>query len=510
MTSADLGFGSWKGILGVERALLLPATPPLRIDRSLQIGLEKELLYAFNSILLYAVQRLTRPRRTKTRKPGRNIASDNIITVLQLFPIMKSVMRFLRRKAKTPPKSGHPTSNQENKPHQPAAAEQASQQPINASATDNTLPISFVNQTSSSTVYAYITGQALDNGNKVFLLQADGKTPYYPDSTSETGTALAANCAIPLGAPGSTKVVAMPRLAGGRIWFSIDATLTFLVNPGPGLVEPSINNPTDPNINTDWVFCEFTYNSFQMFANISYVDFVSIPVALTLTSKSGSVQHVAGMDKSGFQTLCAALRAQSAKDGQPWANLIVKDKNGGDLRAISPQNGISQHPDWFSTYWTSYIDAVWDFYRKHDMTINTQAAAGNVVGRVNADNRLDFGNGISFPKPSSADIFTSNTGPFVTGSNPTTNAIIPRLAAAFNRSTLLLNGVTEFPNGVGTDKYYTGEVTNHFSRIVHEVNEDGRGYGFPYDDVTPDGGRGVEGAVFEGEPVGMVVTVGGA
>src|ERR1700730_2741905 len=73
-----------------------------------------------------------------------------------------------------------------------------------ASATASTLSINLHNNTGSNTVYAYITGLAIDNGNAWFLLQADGHTPYYPPSPASTGTPLGANCAIPLGASGST------------------------------------------------------------------------------------------------------------------------------------------------------------------------------------------------------------------------------------------------------------------------------------------------------------------
>ena len=119
--------------------------------------------------------------------------------------------------------------------------------------TPSTVNIALQNQTTSNTVYAYITGQAIDNDNALFLLQSDGKTQYYPTSPSSPGAALAKNCAIPLGAPGNTVTVTVPHLAGSRIWFSVDNTLTFLLNPGPALVEPSVTNPSDPNINTNWV-----------------------------------------------------------------------------------------------------------------------------------------------------------------------------------------------------------------------------------------------------------------
>lgn len=98
------------------------------------------------------------------------------------------------------------------------------------------LNIVLQNQTTSSTVYAYITGQAINNNNALVLLQADGKTLYYPTSPSSNGSPLAVNCGIPLGPPGSKAVVTIPQIAGGRIWFSVGSPLTFLLNPGPGLV----------------------------------------------------------------------------------------------------------------------------------------------------------------------------------------------------------------------------------------------------------------------------------
>ena len=64
--------------------------------------------------------------------------------------------------------------------------------------------------------------------------------------------------------------------------------------PGPALVEPSVTNPSDPNIDLAWDFCEFTYNHAQLFANLTFVDFVCIPLALTLTDTSGAQQTAAG------------------------------------------------------------------------------------------------------------------------------------------------------------------------------------------------------------------------
>jgi Beta-1,3-glucanase len=42
------------------------------------------------------------------------------------------------------------------------------------------MQIELVNQTVSRNCYAFITGSAIDRGNQLMLISADGKTPYYP------------------------------------------------------------------------------------------------------------------------------------------------------------------------------------------------------------------------------------------------------------------------------------------------------------------------------------------
>jgi hypothetical protein len=367
------------------------------------------------------------------------------------------------------------------------------------------LSIALQNQSTSSTVYAYVTGQAIDNNNALFLLMADGQTPYYPTSPSAVGASLSQKCAIPLGAPGSTVNVTIPHIAGGRIWFSIDSTLTFLLNPGPALVEPSVTNNSDPNININWGFAEFTFNSDQLYANISYVDFVGPPIALTLTTVNSGTQHVSGMPSGGLDQVCSGLQAQTATDGQGWDQLIVTH-NGQNLRALSPNQGMVTNASLFANYYDDYVNQVWTKYTSASLSVDTQASYGTVSAQVSpTSGELSFG-GSQFSKPSTRDIFTCSTGPFATGSNAETNTIIPRLAAGFNRSTLLASDTSPSDQSL----YYQNAVTNHYSRIVHAANLDGKGYAFPYDDVQPTNGQDQSGEVHAGDPQLFTVTVGGA
>ncbi|KAI2639634.1 glycoside hydrolase family 64 protein [Hypomontagnella submonticulosa] len=379
--------------------------------------------------------------------------------------------------------------------------------------TNPTTDIALKNNTGSAQAYAYITGLDLNQNNVPLFIQADGKTVYRPASPAEPQSALQADIAISLGAPGATTTITIPQIAGGRIWFSVGATqLTFLLNPGPAIVEPSVTNTADPNYNMQWGFCEFTYNQQQLFVNISYVDFVSpLPVALELRNTAGAVQTVQGMPANGLDTVCDKLSQQNAQDGAGWDKLIIKGPDGKNLRALSPNSGRVADANLFSGYFQPYVDQVWSKYTSTDLTIDTQASWGNVTGRVQGD-LLTFANVGTFAKPSAGDIFSCSTGPF--GGYPAATAdemgaLGARIAAAFNRSTLLDN-----PNQPDSEKvasYYTKSPTNHYARICHETNLDGRGYAFPYDDVVPSGSTEPDqaGTVFDANPALLTVTLGG-
>ena len=375
-------------------------------------------------------------------------------------------------------------------------------------ATASTLNVTLKNNTTSSNCYAYVTGLDINKNNAVFFLQSDGVTPYYPSSPSGTQQALAKNCHIKLGAPGTSKVITVPQLVGGRVWLCKDSQLTFKLNPGPAVVEPSVTNPSDPNYNLWWSFAEFTFNSFQVFANITYVDFVGMPIALTLVNGNGAVQTVPGIPSNGVDAVCAALTAQDAKDGAGWSKLIVKNSSGANLRALSPNSGIVMQPTLFNNYYQPYVNAVWAKYASETLTVNTQVQWGQVTGKVTSG-KLTFGSVGAFPQPSAKDIFSCSSGAFAgyaTNGDEMAN-ITTRLAAAFNRSTLLVN--SQQPTNEVVSQYYQNTITNHYSRIVHSVCPDGKGYAFPYDDVDSSDATNVAGTVADSDPKTLTISFGG-
>ncbi|MFJ3794049.1 beta-1,3-glucanase family protein [Kitasatospora sp. NPDC090091] len=377
-------------------------------------------------------------------------------------------------------------------------------QTADGSTTPQRLDVDLVNTVSSQPVYAYVLGLDPAQGNSWAFLRSDGSTLYHPSSPASPGAPLGADCAIALGAAGSApRRIHLPYLSSGRIYFSVGRELVFLINPGPGIALPSVSNPTDPNIGTPYGFCEFTYGPDQLYANISYVDFASVPIAFDLTAADGR-QSVNGLPAGGLESAASALRTQAARDGGDWARLIVPDSAGRPLRILSPNTAISANPSLFNGYLDSYLGAVWQKYRTTDLVIDTQAGWGTVTGRV-ANGVLTFPGVGGFAQPSTAAVFNCSSAPFTTGNDLMGN-LSARLAAALNRTTLLDN--PRQPNGENPAAFYTAARTNHYARILHAANPDHLGYAFPYDDVRPEG-VDFEGRVQSASPRLFSVTVGG-
>ncbi|MEU5091634.1 beta-1,3-glucanase family protein [Streptomyces sp. NPDC021356] len=370
------------------------------------------------------------------------------------------------------------------------------------------LPIALANNSGGSApVYAYISGA--DTSGWPGFVTADGRFHRLPSPSSVlTPTP---DYAIPLGGSGSapTRLTLGDYVIGGRVWFSTGRKIQFFVNPPggnggvPGLVQPGFTS-TDPNWTTSWTFCEFTYNSANLYANISYVDMVALPVSMATTGAAGN-QSVPALPSGALSSLASGLRAQHAADGAPWDQLVATDSSGTVLRVLAP----SHAPADFGAYWRPYLDRVWDYYRTHTLTVDGQGSIGAYSGTVSGDVLTFAGlntNGVPFTKPSAADIFGCASGPLYNSGADARAAVAARLAAALNRSSLLVAGGASQPNGVTPAQYYTESITNHYARLVHRYAN--IGYAFPYDDVGPTGSAPVDGHLQDPAPTSWTITLG--
>ncbi|KXJ93533.1 hypothetical protein Micbo1qcDRAFT_223160 [Microdochium bolleyi] len=394
----------------------------------------------------------------------------------------------------------------------------------------------------SNGLKAYVTGR--DMSGAVVMLNSAGKW-YYPNAGgSAVPIAIPAsadiNIALSPTGPGSsvTELTIPDYIESGRVYIC-DGELPFHVvtsdRGGTTLVEPSVANPDDPSASLNWGFIELTnLAAAGIFANISFVDFVGLVMAMKLTLSSGETQQVRGLEGAGaVQAICDAMCAQAAIDGQPWdAMCVTHPATGAALRVLAPNLYVANpgQAGAMRTYYDAYVDAVWQRYAAEDLLVDTQSAAGVVACRVRAAQNNPAkqvlacaGDNREYVKPLTSDIWGCNTGPFaiVAGDNAVHRAVVPRLCAAFTRSELVLpsslsaagggdNGtaVSTTPRKEGSAMWYKQSPTNHYSRIVHEHQVDGKGYAFSYDDVEADG-KNAAGVVAGPEPTLLEIFVGG-
>ncbi|MEY9877505.1 hypothetical protein ABH931_007029 [Streptacidiphilus sp. MAP12-33] len=364
------------------------------------------------------------------------------------------------------------------------------------------LPVTLQNNSGSGApVYAYISGA--DTTGWPGFVTADGSFQRLPNpSATLTPTP---DYSIALGASGSSTTVNMAEyVIGGRVWFSTGNKIKFFVNPGtvPGLVQPGFTS-SDPNWLTDWTFCEFTYNSANLYANISYVDLVASPISMQTTGSVGT-QTVSPLPAGALASIASGLISQHANDGAPWDTLVAKDSSGAVLRVMAPTHATTD----FGSYWNPYLDQVWSRFTSTPLTVDTQSQGtftGTVSGGVLTFSGLND-DGVAFTKPSAADIFSCNSGPLYNSGGDARGAVAARLGAALNRSTLLLAGGENQPGGVTASQYYGNAITNHYARLVHQYAT--IGYAFPYDDVGPTGSAPVDGHLQDPAPTSWTISLG--
>ncbi|KAI1506129.1 hypothetical protein F5X99DRAFT_415426 [Biscogniauxia marginata] len=355
---------------------------------------------------------------------------------------------------------------------------------------------------SSGNYNAYVSGHDPRTHEYVLLRQAgDGYEYFKPDSASSTTPApINETIAIPL-KDQSTQITLPGYITSARVWLA-KGELSFDVFLDGGnkvvVTEPDTNNPTDPAYNLSCGFIELTnVDGDGLTTNLSFVDWVGLLLGMSVTHQNGTTEEVPGLKPDAINTICDGLKAQGEKDQRPWEKMC-RQVDGKWLGAYSP-NMYSQTNKDMVDYYDSYVNDVWDHYSKTPLIIDTQdnngkkVVSGRQISCTVKGDQLDCGSDAGvFPKPTTADIWGCNSGPFENiEEDNARKEVKARLCAAFQRSTLMLDGGSVQPStNVTSESYYTVDPTNHYSRLVHESLQGGRGYAFPYDDVNP----GVENA----------------
>ncbi|MBN2842976.1 MAG: hypothetical protein JXM68_07790, partial [Sedimentisphaerales bacterium] len=284
--------------------------------------------------------------------------------------------------------------------------------------------------------------------------------------------------------------VPMP-IVGGKIFISIGEPLYMthsLDDLGRvGYAGPSVENPADPNFNTEHDAVEFTVDQYGFFVNITQVDHFSIPISFDTYSVSMAKQS------AGFTEDRATIYSAYRNAAMPQAfKDLIYTYGGKDIRVVCPSKSATfkaANP----TYYDSYVTEVWDYYKTHTCTFTTDVGTFN--GTVGYNDVFSFmrtkdgvtdGPWIINGKPNAEEIF-EGSGKLCTGSEHDLN-VQKFFVAALTRH--VAGDTSTWANDAA---YYQAGPANFYSKFWHDHGLNGRAYGFAYDDVYDKSSSIVEG-----------------
>ncbi|ANB04507.1 sugar hydrolase [Streptomyces ambofaciens] len=338
-----------------------------------------------------------------------------------------------------------------------------------------TIPLKITNNSSrGEPVHLYTLGTSLTTGQQGW---ADANGTFHAWPAGGNPPTPAPDASIPGPAAGQTKTIRIPKLSG-RIYFSYGQKLDFRLTTG-GLVQPAVQNPSDPNRNTLFNWSEYTLNDSGLWLNSTQVDMFSAPYTVGVQRADGGVSSAGRLKAGGYKAVFDALRAQSG-----WGGLIQTRSDGTVLRALSPLYGVETGALPASVM-DDYVNRVWQKYASATLTVTPFAdrPGTKYFGRVSGG-VMNFTNSAgavvtSFQKPDASSVFGCHR--LLDAPNDQVRGPISRtLCAGFNRSTLLSN-----PNqpDASAANFYRESTTNHYARVIHDRMADGKAYAFAFDDV---------------------------
>lgn len=339
-----------------------------------------------------------------------------------------------------------------------------------------TIPLKVTNNSGrGDPVYVYNLGTNLATGQQGWA-DANGTFHAWPAGGNPPTPAPDASIAGP--ASGQSRTIQIPKFSG-RIYFSYGQKLDFRLTTG-GLVQPAVQNPSDPNRDILFNWSEYTLNDSGLWLNSTQVDMFSAPYAVGVQRSDGSTINTGHLKSGGYNAVLGGLRGQSGG----WSGLIQTRADGTVLRALSPAYGLETGALPASVL-DDYINRVWQKYATTTLTVTpfTDQPNTKYYGRVSGG-VMNFTNSsgavvTSFQKPDASSVFGCHR--LLDAPNDQVRGPISRtLCAGFNRSTLLTN-----PNQPDTSSaaFYQDAVTNHYARVIHSQMADGKAYAFAFDDV---------------------------
>ncbi|MGQ5636136.1 MULTISPECIES: glycoside hydrolase family 64 protein [unclassified Streptomyces] len=362
-------------------------------------------------------------------------------------------------------------------------------------AVPDTIPLKITNSSGrSEPVYLYDLGTQLSSGQQGW---ADANGTFHAWPAGGNPPTPAPDAAITGPAAGQSTTIRIPKFSG-RIYFSYGQKLDFRLTTG-GLVQPAVQNPSDPNRDILFNWSEYTLNDSGLWLNSTQVDMFSAPYAVGVQRSDGGVSTTGHLKSGGYSGFFDELRSRPGG----WSGLVQTRSDGTVLRALSPLYGVETGalP---ANVMDDYIDRVWRKYSTSTLTVTPFADQPNTnyYGRVSGG-VMNFTDGsgavvTSFRKPDADSVFGCHK--LLDAPNDTVRGPISRtLCAGFNRSTLLTD--SDQPDTTPSD-FYQDSVTNQYARAVHDQTADGKAYAFAFDDVGDQ-----ESLVHDGSPQQAYLTL---
>lgn len=335
---------------------------------------------------------------------------------------------------------------------------------VNNAANAGALPVSVTNNSGrygDDEVLLYIVGTDLTTDQHCWVDSSGTPHPVSVDDNTDDGYT---DYSIPLGALPAD--MTLPYMSG-RIYLATGGKLGIRIvedgNGNPALQLPAGWVEEDDSFDILHDTVEFTHNEDGMFCNTSMVDQFSVPLGIRLTGDDD--QSTGFLLPGGRDAIFETLAADPV-----FSSLVFED------RIIAPGHGLNSGI--FPTdYFDPYIDQVWSHYAGTDLSVTTNA--GTFTGRVEGDELL-FDGGVSpIARPSTRDVLFCD-GALAAPNDGITGPVAAIVGAALNRSTLLDSA--EQPTN-DPAQFYLNEIANHYAAVFHEHTEDGKAYGFAFDDV---------------------------
>ncbi|GAA0798991.1 glycoside hydrolase family 64 protein [Spirilliplanes yamanashiensis] len=351
------------------------------------------------------------------------------------------------------------------------------------------LPLTVTNNSGrGESVHLYVLGTNIDTGKLGYVDSAGTFTAW---SGGANPPVAAPDVSIPGPANGASSTLKIPKGLSARIYMSFGDKLDFKLSQDGGLVQPAPWADGDANSDILFDWSEFTYNDAGLWLNSSQVDHFAVPHAVEVTGSDGETLRTGELKPGGRDAVIEGLKAEEG-----FGDLVQTGPDGEVLRVLAPGKGADSG-DFDPNYLDPYIDEAWAAYGSEKLTVAPfkEQPDTKFYGTTSGDT-MTFTDGsgaqvAEIQKPSTADVWGCD-GNLAAPNDLVVGPIARSLCAALHRSTL---GTAPVEPVTDAGEFYDNELTNHYSKLIHEQMVDGKAYGFAFDDVAAQ-----ESLVHSGDP----------